>query len=120
MSGRTTARLVRYTTAPVSGGLGPCLSVPPAQRALPDGVVPYGYLGDGIISGVVKVNTTPVARKVRLHDMLTGLVVRETWSDASGAYQFERLAIMEYYVTAFDHLVQYNAVVADRIVPVLP
>jgi hypothetical protein len=61
----------------------------------------------------------PAARRVLLHDRVNGLPIRETWSDAqTGAYTFERIRPGLFYVVAFDHTGNYNAVIKDRITPV--
>lgn len=73
------------------------------------------------IAGTVAIDDTPdipVRRRVRLHDKPTGRVVRETWSDAvTGAYTFDKLRDGLYYVTAFDHTGNHNAVIKDSIRP---
>lgn len=73
------------------------------------------------ISGTVAIDDTPdipVRRRVRLHDKPTGRLVRETWSDpVTGAYAFEKLRDGLYYVTAFDHTGNHNAVIKDAIRP---
>lgn len=73
------------------------------------------------ISGTVAIDDTPdipVRRRVRLHDKTTGRLVRETWSDpVTGAYAFEKLRDGLYYVTAFDHTGNHNAVIKDAIRP---
>lgn len=79
------------------------------------------HYGQGVISGNVKEARTPtdlpLRRKVRLHDALTGDVVRETWSSTTGAYQFANLESKPYYVISFDYKGIYNAVIKDRITP---
>jgi hypothetical protein len=56
---------------------------------------------------------TPVRRRVRLHDQLTGYVVREVWSHAeTGAYEFAGVKAGTYYITSFDHTGQYNGEIA--------
>jgi hypothetical protein len=59
--------------------------------------------------------------RVRLHDRLTGRLLRETWSNAAGAYAFNWIADRPngYTVVAFDHdpLDPKNAAVADLISP---
>jgi hypothetical protein len=61
---------------------------------------------------------TPVRRRVRLHEQLTGRPVADTWSDATtGAYEFSALALGTYYVTAFDHTGQFAGVIETDVVP---
>ena len=80
---------------------------------------PFGFGGTGNVSGTTKVVGSPntaVSRRVRLHDFESGRVIREQWSDATGAYLFTKVAKGSYYVTSFDHTGVYNALIADRIV----
>lgn len=77
--------------------------------------------GPDRIAGTVQIDGTPVtpaARRVRLHDQASGRVVRETWSDAAGAYSFEKLARRPYYVIAFDHTGLHDPVARDQRIPV--
>lgn len=78
-----------------------------------------GLNGSGRISGAVTVTGAPAARRVRLHDLDTGILVAETWSAAAdGAYVFDYIdRSRRYMVVAHDHLAQYNAAVADLVVP---
>lgn len=76
--------------------------------------------GWGRITGTVKVTpASPVKRRVRLHREIDGLLVSETWSDATtGAYQFDDLNLaLGYTVLSYDHTAAYRAVIADRVVP---
>lgn len=78
------------------------------------------FSGDGQLTGTVKVTpASPVARKVRLHREIDGLLVSETWSDpVTGAYQFTDInPATAYTVLSYDHTQAYRAVVADRITP---
>lgn len=75
--------------------------------------------GDKTISGTVYLKGPPqvvAARRVRLHERLTGRPVRETWSrPADGFYEFTKIRAGIYYVVAFDHTDTYNAVVKDKV-----
>lgn len=79
--------------------------------------------GRGSITATVKEDgtptDTPVRRKVRLFRDRDGLLVRETWSDATtGAYSFAEINENETYsVVSYDHNDNYRAVIADRITP---
>lgn len=76
--------------------------------------------GRGIVSGTVKDKgspDTPVARRVRLHRKIDGMLVREMWSAADGSYAFMGLAIQLYYVVSHDHTGNFNAVIKDSIMP---
>lgn len=78
----------------------------------------------GVISGVVNENATPVSRcAVRLYYRSTGAFIRSTFTDASGAFSFSGLDpsdIQAYTCVAFDPEggVQYNAVIFDRLTAV--
>lgn len=81
---------------------------------------PIIHGGFGLITGSVKesgVPENPVARRVRLHKKLDGLLVRDTWSKEDGSYEFRGVEIQEYYVIAYDHTGNYNAVIKDSITP---
>ena len=74
------------------------------------------------ITGTTKNKATPsdlpVARRVRLHEQISGRLVRETWSDATtGAYTFAGLRQTLYYVTAFDHTGTYGGVIETDVTP---
>ena len=64
-----------------------------------------------VVAGTVTLNGVPGARKVRLHTLNNGRLVRETWSDpTTGAYRFERLKDQSYYVWSEDHMRVYDPV----------
>ncbi|MBK9442594.1 MAG: LamG domain-containing protein [Comamonadaceae bacterium] len=74
--------------------------------------------GWGRITGTVKVTpATPVARRVRLHRDVDGLLVDTVWSDpTTGAYQFDDInPDFAYTVLSYDHTEAFRAVVADRV-----
>jgi hypothetical protein len=75
--------------------------------------------GHGTVAGTVTVKgspNTPVSRRVRLYEKRSGMMIRETWSDASGVYAFRYLSMdYTYYVTAFDHTNVNEAVAADNL-----
>ena len=77
--------------------------------------------GLGLIIGTVKEKSlpanVPLARKVWLMDEASGMVVRETWSDATtGAYEFRGVKQgVKYTVLAYDYTHTYRAVVADNL-----
>ena len=77
--------------------------------------------GEFQIVGTTKNKATPsdlpVARRVRLHEQSSGRLVRETWSDASGAYSFSGLRLTAYYVVSFDHTGGFGGVIADNLTP---
>ena len=100
--------------------LGPSVASAPTHRVTP---APLRFDtidgGDKVISGTVYLKGPPqvvAARRVRLHERLTGRPVRETWSrPADGFYEFTKIRAGIYYVVAFDHTDTYNAVVKDKV-----
>lgn len=85
------------------------------------------YGGIGTVYGTVKEKNTPantpLRRKVRLIDERSGIVIRETWSDAvTGAYEFRGVKQgVPYTVLAYDHEHNFRAFAADNLLPdVLP
>ncbi len=82
----------------------------------------YFFGGRGHIVGTVKEKATPsnlpVIRRVRLHETKSGILIKETWSDAAGNYTFAYIdPACPYYVVAFDHTGKYRGVVADALIP---
>lgn len=81
------------------------------------------YIGNGKIFGTVKKRISkqniPVSdAKVSLFTQNTKVVLKETTSNTTGHFLFDNININEkYYVTAFDPVLQENAVIADNITP---
>jgi hypothetical protein len=76
------------------------------------------FWGYGRVEGTVTIEGAPAARKVRLFDALTGLLIAETWSRRDGHYRFDFLdPSRDYFVLAHDYVRQFNAVIADWIKP---
>jgi hypothetical protein len=72
------------------------------------------------VAGTVDELGVPGRYRVRLFDRRSGRLVRETWSDAAGAYAFENIAYRAegYFAVAFDHGASpQNAAVADLMTP---
>ncbi|QKL50669.1 hypothetical protein HI795_01635 [Ralstonia solanacearum] len=83
----------------------------PASRALE-------FWGNGRIEGRVRIEGVPAARRVRLFDALTGLLVAEAWSRSDGFYRFDYLDTgRDFFLLAHDHVRQFNAVIADWVRP---
>lgn len=77
--------------------------------------------GAGRIMGTVEEKATPLHRRVRLHREVDGLLVRQTWSDGAGAFQFDDLDPFQCYsVISYDYLHHNRAVIADNITPEVP
>lgn len=107
-------------------GLAVVSSYPPpwpvAVRFAPGGVSSLDTQDGGAhrITGTVDELGQSGAYRVRLHDRVSGRLIRETWSDASGAYSFGSIANRPqgYYLLAFDHGADpVNAAVADLVSP---
>lgn len=82
----------------------------------------YIHGGKGVITGTVEEKATPnipLHRKVRLYREVDGLLVRETWSNATtGAYVFTDInPAYTYTVIAYDYARNYRAVIADNLTP---
>jgi hypothetical protein len=76
----------------------------------------YRYRGTAEVKG--SPSNTLVARNIRLHDSVTGRLVREQWSmPGTGAFVFERLRKGSFYAVAFDHTGLHNGVIATDIPP---
>lgn len=78
------------------------------------------FRSPAFIAGTVQLNGAPVRRRVRCVERQTGLLIAETWSEADGSYRFDDLYPgRPYIVIAMDYALQYNAVIADNVIPVL-
>ena len=76
-----------------------------------------GYIA-GEALGIVTVASAPSRRRVVLMPSGGGRVVRETVSAADGTYRFSQIdEKRRYVVMAFDHQLQFNAVIRDNITP---
>lgn len=118
---RITKGLARYTA-----------NFTPSAAALP---VPDPFIGPRYISNLIydisdggyyRITGTVTelgqvgVYKVRLFDRQSGRCIRETFSDASGAYAFDRIAYRPngYFAVAYDHGANpLNAAIADLITP---
>jgi hypothetical protein len=96
----------------------------PGVRLISSGITALDQLDGGThkITGTVAEKAlpanTPLARRVMLIDERSHRVVRETWSDATGAYTFDNVAMQATYtVISYDHTATYRAVVADNLTP---
>ena len=72
----------------------------------------YRIFGTTSVAGTPDV---PVSRLVVLCDKKTKLPVSQKVSDAGGEYEFQPMAQGPWFVVAFDHTGEYNAVIADNI-----
>lgn len=69
------------------------------------------------IKGVVNKQGLPVPCRVRLYERTTGQILRDITTDEQGNYEFDHLVKIAYYITAFDPLRQFNAVIQDNVRP---
>ena len=77
-----------------------------------------GTGGTGRIYGTVTVDGSVASRKVRLHDLLTGILVAEMWSATDGTYEFDYLdSTRQYYVIAHESVTTDNSAIMDRVIP---
>jgi len=87
---------------------------------------PSGVVSQPDRQGRLSGNTTgpdgsPVSRRVRCFERKSGRIVRETWSNAAGYYQFDDLdPNKRFTVVSHDHTGEYNAVIADNTQPEVP
>lgn len=80
----------------------------------------FGGLGQivGTTTEFSSPSNLPVARRVRLHEQRTGLLVQQTRSSADGTYAFVGLRTdLQFYVVAFDHTGVYGGVVETDVTP---
>ena len=113
------------TTTPATAGAPPIesstLAVEPVFTTLDLDVG-----GRGRIYGTVKrkadPQNIPLVRRVRLHDSRTGSLLRQTWSQEDGSYEFRDLnPDLEFDVIAWDHEGQFRSTIANNLKPeVLP
>ena len=69
------------------------------------------------IKGQVKELGNNIPCRVRLFERQTGRLINEVVTDNSGNYEFDHLAMGTFFVVAHHPLNQYNAVIADLVVP---
>ena len=113
------------TSTPVTAGAPPLedatLAVEPVYTT-----IDLDVGGCGRIYGTVKrkadPQNIPLVRRVRLHDSRTGALLRQTWSQEDGSYEFRDLnPDLEFDVVAWDHEGQFRSTIANNLKPeVLP
>lgn len=78
----------------------------------------YTWGGTASVAGKVTINNVAAVRRVFLIDLKSMLVIRSSWSDASGNYSFNNIdGNRNYMVIGRDYQQVYNAVVQDLITP---
>lgn len=79
------------------------------------------YGGRRVLSGYTEIDGTPVTRvgrrRVLVWDQLTGDLVRQTWSDASGWWQVSGLADRPYLVLSPDPALDYDPAALSDVYP---
>lgn len=107
----------------------PLLGSLPASyaSALKNAIAPSVPTGAGVVIGSVAEKgtppapNTPLVRRVVCIDEATGVQLGSTWSASDGSYAFGGLdPSRRVTVLAYDHTDHYRAVVADKLLPVLP
>lgn len=69
------------------------------------------------IKGQIKEKNVPIPCRVRLFERQSGRLVFETVADSAGNYTFNHLSLTSFFVVAHHPKNQFNAVIADRVVP---
>ena len=109
------------TSTPVTAGASPLedatLAVEPVYTT-----IDLDVGGCGRIYGTVKrkadPQNIPLVRRVRLHDSRTGALLRQTWSQEDGSYEFRDLSPdLEFDVIAWDHEGQFRSTIANNLKP---
>ena len=69
------------------------------------------------IKGQVKELNIPFPCRLRLFERMSGRLISEVMTDQSGNYVFNHLTTNKFFIVAHHPLNQYNAVIADLVVP---
>lgn len=69
------------------------------------------------IKGTVKELNIPIPCRLRLFERISGRLINEVLTDNSGNYEFNHLTANKFFIVAHHPLNQYNAVIADMVVP---
>ena len=69
------------------------------------------------IKGSVKEQNIPFPCRLRLFERISGRLISEVMTDQSGNYVFNHLTANKFFIVAHHPLNQYNAVIADLVVP---
>lgn len=70
-----------------------------------------------LIKGQIKELNIPFPCRVRLYERISGRLIKEVLTDNLGNYKFDFLAKSTYFIVAHHPSNQYNAVIADLVVP---
>ena len=69
------------------------------------------------IKGQVKELNIPFPCRLRLFERISGRLISEVMTDQSGNYVFNHLNTNKFFIVAHHPLNQFNAVIADMVVP---
>ncbi len=69
------------------------------------------------IKGQVKELNIPFPCRLRLFERASGRLISEVMTDQSGNYVFNHLTTNKFFIVAHHPLNQFNAVIADLVVP---
>ena len=69
------------------------------------------------IKGQVKELNIPFPCRLRLFERMSGRLISEVMTDPNGNYAFNHLTANKFFIVAHHPLNQYNAVIADLVVP---
>lgn len=69
------------------------------------------------IKGQVKELNIPFPCRLRLFERISGRLISEVMTDQSGNYVFNHLTANKFFIVAHHPLNQFNAVIADLVVP---
>ena len=110
------------TSTPVTAGAPPLedatLAVEPVYTTIDLDVGGHGRIYGTVEQKLTSDATLPLKRRVRLHDSRTGALLRQTWSQEDGSYEFRDLnPDLEFDVVAWDHEGQFRSTIANNIKP---
>ena len=69
------------------------------------------------IKGQVKELNIPFPCRLRLFERISGRLISEVMTDQSGNYVFNHLTANKFFIVAHHPLNQFNAVIADLVLP---
>lgn len=76
-----------------------------------------GYLA-GESPGLLTVAGSPASRRIDVYEIVTGILVASKISGLDGSWRVNNLnPARRYRVIAYDHTLQFNAVIRDNITP---
>lgn len=74
------------------------------------------YGGGDYLAGTTTLNNTPQRAFLRVYEQASGVQAFGGWSDAQGAFRFNRVSLnLKFFIVAFDPVTGEQAVIFDRI-----